>query len=406
MAGSASVISPNMVMKATEIDLQVEVVQGTMWAPLTRDMDASYEDSYMEENGRKATGILNRKTKIKEGQDSIEFGKRLALRREGQASGAQVSGSEEKLRNYENRAFFSDIRKGVPFDMKGLNNWTTKAFLDMEAAQEEITDWHIRYFERAAWQGLLYGINDDTQTAQSSKVSQSFHPNVYMMESAGLSQVTWSATSNTYKTSINDARANLGIGDVFTYDRLVEAEIAMADANIKPIRVSYKVNGGKAEDECWLWIYPRTSRKRIKAALKDIFIAADVRGDNNRIFMGDVIKVGKFLFVEAAYIPRITGSGTTLTLQNAWSYSSTLDDMVDARTDTQGVLHSLCGADALCLAEPGPLSFDFEERDYKYKKGIAGYRMYGFRRNETYDSYSTITKVKNQSSITLVENDG
>lgn len=406
MSGAATTISPNMVMKATEMDLQVEVIQNTMWAPLTRDMDAEYEDSYMEANGRKATGVLNRKTKIKEGQDNIEFGKRLALRREGQANGSQVSGNEEKLRNYENRVFFSDIRKGVPFDMKGLNNWTTKAFLDMEAAQQEITDWHVRYFERAAWQGLFFGVNDDTQTAQSSKVSQAFHPTVYMMESAGLARTTWSATSATYKASINTDRGNLGIGDTFNYDRLIEAEIAMADANIKPVRVSYKVNGAQCEDECWFWMYPRNARKRIKQALKDIFIAADVRGDANRIFRGDITKVGKFLFMEAAYIPRITGSGATLTLQNAWSYSSTLDDMVDARTDTQGVVHSLCGADALCMAEPGALSFDFEERDYKYKKGIAGYRMYGFRRNETYDSYSTITAVKNQSSILLVENDG
>lgn len=406
MAGSATTITPNMVMKATEMDLQTEVIPGTLWAPLTRDMDAQYEDSYMEANGRKATGILNRKTKIKEGQDSIEFGKRLTLRREGQANGAQVSGNEEKLRNYENRAFFSDIRKGVPFDQKGLANWTSKAFLDMQDAQEEIADWHVRYFERAAFQGLFYGINDDTQTAQSAKVSQSFHPTVYMMESAGLARTNWSATANTYKTSINADRGALGVGDVFTYDRLVEAEIAMADANIKPIRVSYKVGGTSSEDECWLWIYPRNARKRIKSGLKDIFIAADVRGDANRIFRGDVIKCGKFLFIESAYIPRITGSTTTLTLQNAWSYSATADDMVDARTDTQGVVHALCGADALCLAEPGPLSFDFEERDYKYKKGIAGYRMYGFRRNETYDSYSTITAVKNQSSILLVENDG
>jgi hypothetical protein len=406
MAGAATTVTPNMVMKATEMELQAEVIPNTFWAPLTRDMDAQYEDAYMEANGRKSTGVLNRKTKVKEGQDSIEFGKRLALRREGQANGDQVSGNEEKLRNYENRVFFSDIRKGVPFDMKGLNNWTTKAFLDMEAAQEEIADWHVRYFSRAAWQGWVYGVNDDTATAQSAKVSQSFHPTVYMMESAGLARVTWSATANTYKTNINNDRGGLGLGDIFTYDRLVEAEIAMADNNIKPVRMSYKVNGTKAEDECWLWVYPRGARKRIKAALKDIFIAADVRGDANRIFKGDIIKCGKFLFCEADDIPRITGSGTTLTLQNKWSYSSTLDDMVDARTDTQGVVHALLGADALCMAEPGPLSFDFEERDYKYKKGIAGYRMYGFRRNETYDSYSTITAVKNQSSILLVENDG
>lgn len=395
-----------MVMKATEMELQPEVIQNVFWAPMTKNTDETYEDAYMTANGRKETGVLDRKTKIKEGQDNIEFGKRLVLRREGQANGAQVSGNEEKLRNYENRVFFSDIRKGVPFDMKGLNNWTTKAFLDMEAGQHEIGRWHSRYFSRAGWQGLFYGVNDDTATAQSAKVSQSFHPTVYIMESAGLARVTWSATANTYKTSINTDRGGLGIGDIFTYDRLVEAEVAMADANIQPVRMSYKVNGASAEDECWLWVYPRNARKRIKNALKDIFIAADVRGDSNRVFKGDIIKVGKFLFIEADDIPRITGSSTTLTLQNKWSYSASLDDMVDARADTQGVCHALLGADALCLAEPGPLSFDFEERDYKYKKGIAGYRMYGFRRNETYDSYSTITAVKNQSSILLIENDG
>lgn len=405
MDGAATTVSPNMVMKATEADLQVEVVQNTFWAPLTRDMDSTYEDSFMEGKGRKPQGILEKKTKIKEGEDNIEFGKRLALVGEGRYDGEQLLTYEEKLRNYENRAFFSDVRHGVPFLAKGKDAWTTKKFMEMEDAQNELATWMTRYYETAAWQGWILGINNKTQALHSSKVSQSLHPTIYTMESAGLSRVTWSATSNTYKTSINTARGNLATGDIFDYDRLVEAEIAMADANIKPIRVSYSTNGSKGEDECWLWVYPRTARKRIKAALRDFFVAADVRGDNNRVFKGDIVKCGKFLFMEAHYIPRLTGSSTTLTLQETWTYDATTNSRVDARADVQGVVHGLFGEGALLAAEPENLTYDFEKTDYNYRKGIGAYRMFGFRRNETYDSYSTITTVMNQSSIMLIEND-
>jgi hypothetical protein len=223
---------------------------------------------------------------------------------------------------------------------------------------------------------------------------------------AGLSRVTWDPTAATYNTSINTARGNLTTGDKFTYDRLVEAEIAMANADIKPIRVSYTVNGSKGEDECWLWVYPRAARARIKSALRDFFVAGDVRGDANRVFRGDIVKAGKFLFMEAAYIPRITGATSTITLQNAWTYDAATDSRIDSRADAKGVVHALLGEGSLLCAEPEPLTYDFEKTDYNYKKGIGAYRMFGFRRNETYDNFSAITKVSNQSSIMLIENDG
>ncbi len=403
-APNNTAVTANLIMKATEPDPDVEVVQNTFWAPLTRDGDAEYEDSYMKPDSRKPTGIINRKTKIKHGQDSIEFGKRLALVGEGKFDGDTLSGNEEKLRNYENRAFFSDVRHGVPFDVKGNNAWTTSEFMKLDDGQRELATWHARYYEQAGWDGLLYGINTRAAAKNSAKVSQSFHPTVYTTEAAGLSRVTWSATGNTYKTNINADRGNLGAGDNINYDRIMEAEIAMADNNIKPIRVSYSVGKGeRSEDECWLWVYPRAARKRIKLALKDIMIQADVRGDANRAIRGDIVKFGKFLFMEAAYLPRITGSTTTLTLQNAWSYDATTNSRIDARNDDSGVVHALLGEDALCLAEPEKVSYSYEETDHGYKKSIGSYRMFGFRRNETYDSFTTIVSVMNQSSILLIE---
>lgn len=403
-APNNSSITANMVMKATEPDLDIEIVQNTFWAPLTREGDAEYEDTYMKPDSRKPTGIINKKTKIKEGQDSIEFGKRLALVGEGKFDGDTLSGNEEKLRNYENRAFFSDVRHGVPFDMKGNNSWNSRAFMNLEDGQRELATWQARYYETAGWDGLFYGINTKAAAKNSAKVSQTFHPTVYMAEAAGLSRTTWSATANTYKTNINADRGALGVGDNINYDRIMEAEVAMADANIKPIRVSYSVGKGERnEDECWLWVYPRCARMRIKRALKDIFLAADVRGDANRAIRGDIIKFGKFLFMEAHYIPRITGSTTTLTLQSAWSYDSTTNDRIDARNDDQGVVHALLGEDSLCLAEPEKTTYSYEETDHGYKKSIGTYRMFGFRRNETYDSFTTTLAVKNQSSILVVE---
>lgn len=395
-------ITPNMVLKATEKKLRPEVVQDTFWAPLTT------EDGFDNVYGEKAPSNIMEKKTVSSGAKYIEFGQLRKLKGEGRLNGATLLGYEEKLLNYETKTYFSDVRHGVPFDLKGVDAWTTKDFIDMEDGQRELAVWHKRHFEVAAWQGFMHGVDDKTFAKHGSAAAQSWHPNIYSFESAGLAQATWSATDATYKTNVATLINNLATGDTVTIDRIYEAEKLCANLNINPIRVSFgSASGDSKEDECWLWVYPREARIRIKKALQDVFMYADVRGPNNRAIRGDIMKFGKFMFVEASYIPYInrTGAGA-ISLQEAWAYNATTNTREDQRTATQGLAHAIFGADSLCLAEPGALTYDFEETDYKYKKGIGAYRMYGFKRREYYDDYTTVAAVSNQSSLVILENNG
>lgn len=395
-------ITPNMVLKATEKKLRPEVIQDTFWAPLTSD------DGFDNVYGDKApSNIIMRKT-ASSGAKYIEFGQRRKLLGEGRKNGETLLGYEEQLKNYETKVYFSDIRHGVPFDIKGVDNWTTKDFLDLDDGQKELTVWHKRFFEIAAWQGLFHGVDDKTNSKHGSAAVQSWHPTIYGLEAAGLARATWSATNATYMTNISTIINNLTTGDKVLLDRVYEAEKAMADNNIQPIRVGFSTGGDQMkEEDCWLWVYPRASRMRIKQALDDIFQYADVRGPNNRAIRGDIRKFGKFLFVESSYVPYLNRvDANTVALQEAWVPNATTKLREDQRAATKGLAHVLMGAEALALAEPGPLTFDFEETDYKYKKGVGAYRMYGFKRTEFYDDHTTVAAVSNQSSIILLENDG
>lgn len=400
--GTKTTITPNMVLKATEKKLRPEVIADTFWAPLTRE--DGFENVYGDEA---PSNIINRKT-VSSGAKYIEFGQRRKLLGEGRPNGATLLGWEEPLKNYETKTYFSDIRHGVPFDIKGVDNWTTKDFLDLEDGQKELTTWHKRFFEISAWEGLFHGTDDKTFAKHGSAAAQSWHPTIYSFETAGLARATWSATDATYQTNIATLINNLTTGDVVSVARIYEAEKAMADNNIQPIRVGFATGGdAMKEEDCWLWVYPRNSRIRIKSALDDIFQYADVRGPNNRAIRGDIRKFGKFLFVEAGYVPYLNRvSGSAVALQEAWAPNATTRVREDQRAATKGLAHVLLGADALTLAEPGPLTFDFEETDYKYKKGVGAYRMYGFKRTEFYDDHTTVAAVSNQSSIIILENDG
>jgi hypothetical protein len=395
-------ITPNMVLKATEKKLRPEVVQDTFWAPLTK------EDGFDNVYGEKAPSNIMEKKTISSGAKYIEFGQLRKLNGEGRLNGATLLGYEEKLLNYETKVYFSDVRHGVPFDLKGVDAWTTKDFIDMEDGQRELAVWQKRHFEVAAWQGYFHGVDDKTNAKHGSAAVQSWHPNIYSFESAGLAQATWSATNATYMTNISSLINALATGDIVSIDRIYEAEKLCANLNINPIRVSYgSSSGGEKEDECWLWVYPREARIRIKKALQDVFMYADVRGPNNRAIRGDIMKFGKFMFVEAGYIPYLNRvDANTVALQEAWAVDATTGKRTDQRTATKGLAHGIFGADALCLAEPGPLTYDFEETDYKYKKGIGSYRMYGFKRREYYDDYTTVTQVSNQASLIILENNG
>jgi hypothetical protein len=393
-------INANLVLKSTETDLKDEYIDETFWDSLA--VDSALETDY---DGPAPDSIMVRKTKqLKLGAKYIEFGISKELDGEGRFNGATLSGHEEPIDSEDNAVYFTDARHGVPFPLKGLESHYLEAFNLMQKRQRALSIWNGRLSESWAWQGLLKGCPDKVNLAHTTASPQSWHPSIYTIDSTtGLTKITWSATAATYEQNIDTAITAQQAGDNFSATIAWLAEVKAADLHLRKVPITHEKNSYRV----WIWAYPRAARVRIKTALKDYYMYGDVRGPNNNVIHGEKFKFGQFLFVEAAYIPYILPNGdNTVTYQDAWGYSATDGKRADRRTATKGLIHAILGAEALCLAEPEGLQYDFERKDYKAKEGIGTYRLFGTRRNETFDNRTSVTSVTNQSSLLLVENNG
>jgi len=397
---SQTVINPNLVLKATETDLYEEYIDETFWDSLA--VDSALEQ---EEGGAAPESVMSRKTKkLKIGAKYIEFGVTLQLDGEGIYEGGTLSGAEEPIDTNDNAVYFTTARHGVPFPLKELESHYLEAFNLLQKRQRLLAIWNGRLAEQWHWQSFMNGCPDQVNTDHGSSSPQSWHPNMYTLDSTtGVTKITWSATNATYETNIDTAITAQASGDNVSAEQFWRMEVVAADLQIRKIPMS--IDG--STESLWLWVYPRAARVRIRSALKDFFLQGDVRGPNNRSLKGDKFKFGNFLFCESAYIPRIKETGAnTVSLEEAWAYNATTNKREDQRATSKGLMHAICGADSLCLAEPEVIQYDFERKDYKAKEGIGTYRLFGSRRGESFDDRNTITAVLNQSSIAVVEFNG
>lgn len=396
-------VSTNMILKSTEQDLREEAIDDTLWGPLM--VDNAAENGYNKD--KVPDGVVERKTKkLKRNAKYIECGTVLELEGEEKTNGETLIGNEEPLQNLESRVYFTDLRHGVPFDLKGINAWTTEAFADLTKAQKRLSTWHKRVWETWMWQAFFKGTPDKVAAAfGATEAKQSWHPNIFTAESGGLSQVTWSGNNATYQTAVDAAMDALAAGDTISIDTIYDIEVACANLKIPMVKCKGKEGGKGWEDMCWIWAYPRTSRKRIKKLLDTKTLYGDVRGPSNRSLTGDIYKFGKFLFVEAAYIPRMKQVSNVLSLEEAWAFDRNTNKRVDNRANLQGVAHAILGEGAMWMVEPESLQYDTEYSDYKRKQGIGTYRMVGSKRAETYDDYSAAvpTKIRCQGSLVIIE---
>lgn len=395
MSGSSTAISANMVLEAIQPDLVEQAVDECMFSALTSE--AAEETGYDEQM---PPGVVQRKTQAEYGKNGIEFGMQKQLKGRGVYNGATLSGLEEPVKVWDNVCRFVDVRHGVPFDLKGLQAFYNKAFPDLLKKQRGLSIWNGITEEIWAFQSLFKRVPDEVYNAFGSDAPQLWHPYIYTANSSGLTRMAWSATTGTYQGNVATGMGNLSAGMNINIDRIEEVEVACADQKIRKVRMT--VDG--AEQDVWIWAYPRKSRARLKKALRDFYLEGDVRGPNNRALRGEKFKYGSFLFVEANYIPRVTQSGGTLSLQEAWAYDEATDSRLDNRTELTGLAHMIIGEDGLCKAEPETLQWDEEDRDYKRKTGIATYRMMGFLRGaEFYDNRKTITDIWNNGSLVVLE---
>lgn len=388
-------ISTGLYIKAHDPVLQDEMVEEGFWTKLTADTSESeYADTVNEAVVKKQSSLL------RPGDEFIQFGFSEQLEGEGVWNGATLSGKEEKMITLENKTYFTDVRHGVPFPLKGIKSWTNQAVNLLAQKRKRLAIWNAQVDEQQGWQALLKACPDKVNAAIGSNSPQYWHPLIFSTETAGLSQVTWAANQATYQASVATKLDALGTGDTVTYDRIVEASSAASTNKLEMCK--FTVNG--RTEYKWLWAYPRAARLRLKATLKDYFLNGDVRGPQNQALRGDKFMFENFMFVESAYIPRLTHTSNVLSLQEAWAYNTSTAKREDQRAITKGVVHAILGDGGLCLAEPEGLEFDTEDSDYKRRQGLATYRMFGYRRNEGYDVISAPTRILQQSSMILIEN--
>lgn len=394
-----TVINPNLVLKATETDLYEQYIDETFWDSIA--VDSALEQG---EGGPAPESVMVRKTKkLKIGAKYIEFGVTLQLDGEGTDEGGTLSGSEEPIDTNDNAVYFTTLRHGVPFPLKELESHYLEAFNLMQKRQRLLAIWNARVAEQWHWQAFWRGLPDKVFDQHGSLTPQSWHPTMYTLDSASVTKIAFSAVDATYEAAIDTAITAQASGDNVSLENFWRMEVVAADNQIRKIPVTIDGN----TENLWLWIYPRAARVRIRSALKDAFLSGDVRGPNNRTLKGDKFKFGNFLFCESAYIPRLLESGSgTITLQESFAYNSTLNKREDQRTGTKGLLHCVLGSEALCLAEPETIQYDFERKDYKAKEGIGTYRLFGSRRGESFDNRLSFTTVLNQSSIGIIEYNG
>jgi len=392
-------INANLVLKATETDLLEEFVNETFWEAIATD--SALEDDHQM---LAPESVMTKKSeRAKMGAKFVEFGLTRQLEGEGTFEGGVLSGNEEPIDSYDNAVFFTTIRHGVPFPLKELDAHFNQAFNLLQRRQKALSIWNARIAEQWHWQTFVFATPDEVNVVHGTLAPQNLHPTIFTLDAASVTQLTWSPTETTWEDTVAAAIAAQTTGDVISVDNIWRMEQEAANNNIRPIPVS--IDG--AADFLWLWVYPRAARVRLKNTFKQFFLDGDVRGPNNRTIRGDKFKVGQMLFIESAWIPRLTQTGsTTVTLQESWKYDTNTAKRIDERTETKGLVHAILGADALMLAEPETIQFDFERTDYKAKEGVGTYRLMGSRRGETFDDRTSVTDVLNQSSMLVIENDG
>lgn len=392
-------INANLILKATETDLAEEFVNETFWEGIATD--SSLEDDHMM---MAPESVMTKKSeRAKMGAKYVEFGLTKQLEGEGTYEGGVLSGNEEPISSYDNAVYFTTIRHGVPFPLKELDAHYNQAFNLLQRRQKALAIWNARVAEQWHWQAFVYGSPDEVNSVHGTDSPQNLHPTIYTLDASSVTQVTWSATEATYEDNVATAIGDQISGDNISVDNVWRMEQEAANQNIRPVPVS--IDG--AADALWIWVYPRASRVRLKNTFKQFFLDGDVRGPNNRTIRGDKFKVGQMLFVESAWIPRLLDAGdTTVTLEESWAWDSATNTRKDNRAAVRGLVHAILGADALCLAEPETIQYDFERTDYKAKEGIGTYRLMGSRRGETFDDRTSVTDVLNQSSMIAIEYDG
>lgn len=396
----ASPLSPELALATIEDELISEYVDECTFSSLGYDEEA-HMTSYQEKVPKGL--VRKRKSRNRPGEDAIRMGMKRRLRRPAIENGERsVAGNEEPVEQYAHEMFAEEVRKGIPFDLKGLEHHKQAAFANLRQDKRELSIFNAIYEDCDMFEAMMKRVPDRIRRKfGAARANQLWHPNMFKLTGGAVSRIPWDADQAVYKAAIKAAQAQLQAGDVFNQIGLIEeVEVMLDDLKVRKVPLTID----KAKKHMWVWFFERSQRTILRSALRETYLQGDVRGPNNLALRGTKLMHGNILFVEAPYLPRLGDPGLSdITLESPWTYNEETDERYDARAEQQGVLNIIAGEDAWNLWEPDGLQWDYEERDYKRNKGIATYRLFGTARGaEAFDSLTSPTANISQGSIAVI----
>lgn len=279
----------------------------------------------------------------------------------------QAKGNEEALGLDENKIRFDQLRfahatTGRMADQKTIVNFRTNA-------KDQIGNRHAQVMDELAFltlSGVDYTHNTDGTTRVGSQLQQLEYAADVTAPTAGR-HLRWDATTGLEAADTTQVAA----ADTPTWAMLVDAKAYAVNSFLKPVRTSNNI------DTYNVFMTPDGMAKLKKDKdFLDAWKLARERGDANPIFKGTPHGGMRGIYIDGLNI---------LEYRNVYHPNNWGGGAVKG----QRVL--ICGAQALGFADPkgiGAPGWDEEVDDYGNRYGIAGRKVYGFKKPVYFNTHT------------------
>jgi len=370
-------------IQVARAELNWQITQGLGWGQFvgystypkdvmgTATMQAGYTD-FARGNSRPSFGnkfitVLNdlpRNTgaNVKSGRE-ILIPMTDVLRKKGKVGRDRLQGTGEEVGLFWASVLAQIYRKASQLDdMVALQtiNWA-RSYKDWEPLFVDFwSHWHDSEITRTIYEGYSSNVTDGTF---GYGITKRYPKNVFIMDGAGsdLTQVTWSATSATYKSSLITALGTtLGATDIFNVDTLETMEALLPSLNVpfnKDGTISVMITSGQLKTLKQDTRFQQQSGWAASNAMDSQILRGNAYVWGKwRIYVNDM--AARIAYASGSDLEFIDASGGTLDSTDVLGYWR------EAQTAGTGQ-HAAC-AIVFCEDMPGV-----------YKANGAGYAVYG-----------------------------
>jgi N4-gp56 family major capsid protein len=308
----------------------------------------------------------------KDAGDQLTFGLVSRLTGDGVEGDNTLAGNEEALGNSGCKVTVNQLRHAVVVGQ--FEKIKTKIDL-LNAAKTMLKLWNMEKLRNLFIARLLSPCTDGLTTYAAATEVQKDAWCAANNPSVGNERILFGASKANYS---GDHSADLLKIDGTADDahqsiiRLLKRLAQAASPSVRPVVVpsSSESVGG----ERYYALMGSLPYRDLQANFETILSNADVRGDQNKIFTGDSMKVGNVICIEIPEMDRTPANGGCL-LENVGD---------SATTEVEPIF--LVGAQALLMAWAARTSFKTDDWDYQNKRGVAVAEIRGCRK-ATFDSF-------------------